>query len=50
VAPGRSRIRNLIKGIILRMPFALHLLRWNYDRKRGGRVVASLIVLAKVTP
>lgn len=48
-APGRSRIRNLIKGIVLRIPFALNILRWNYERKRGGRVFSSLIVLAKVT-
>jgi SAM-dependent methyltransferase len=46
-APGRSRMRNLIKGILLRLPFALRFLRWNYDRKRGGRVYTSLIVLAK---
>ena len=50
MAPGRSRVRNVIKGLILRMPFALRLLRWNYDRKRGRRVVSSLIVLAKATP
>jgi SAM-dependent methyltransferase len=49
-APGRSRIRNLIKGIVLRIPLALNILRWNYERKRGGRVFSSLIVLAKVTP
>jgi predicted TPR repeat methyltransferase len=46
-APGRSRVRNLIKRFILRLPFALDILRWNYDRKRGGRVFTSLIVLAK---
>ena len=46
-APGRSRVRNLIKGLVLRLPFALRLLRWNYDRKRGGRVYTSLVVLTK---
>ncbi len=49
LAPGRSRMRNLIKGLILRIPLALRLLRWNYDRKRAGRVMTSLIVLAKAT-
>ncbi|MGD8813265.1 MAG: methyltransferase domain-containing protein [Anaerolineales bacterium] len=46
-APGRSRLRNITKGIVLRLPFALRFLRWNYERRRGGRVVTSLIVLAK---
>ena len=46
-APGRSRVRNIIKSMILRVPFALRFLRWRYDRNRGGRVVASLIVLSK---
>jgi SAM-dependent methyltransferase len=46
-APGRSRMRNLIKAVVLRLPFALRFLRRNYERKRGGRVFTSLIVLGK---
>lgn len=49
-SPGRSRLRNLLKALILRVPFALRLLRWSYDRTRGGRVLASLIVLSKAAP
>lgn len=49
-APGRSRTRNFIKRLILRLPFALDILQWNYERKRDGRVFTSLIVLSKAVP
>jgi SAM-dependent methyltransferase len=49
-APGRSRLRNMLKSIILRFPFALRTLRWWYDRTRGSKVVTSLIVLSPQRP
>ncbi len=45
-APGRSRRRNLIKKMVVRIPFALNVLRYCYNRVRGVGVYSSLMVLA----
>ena len=44
-SPGRSRLRNLVKKVLVRAPFVLNALRHLYDRARGVRVYSSLVVL-----
>lgn len=43
--PGRSRLRNAVKRIVAWTPLALPILAKAYDRRHGGRVFSSFIVL-----
>ena len=45
LAPGRSGLRNVIKKCVAYTPLALSLLRKRYDRKHGGTIFSSLLVL-----
>jgi SAM-dependent methyltransferase len=44
--PGRSRFRNLIKTVVVHIPFALPLLAKAYELRHDQRIHSSLIVLS----
>lgn len=46
-APGRSRLRNLLKSIAVRTPGALPLLSRLYELKFGRTIFSSFVVLAR---
>ena len=48
-APGRSPLRNAVKRIVRTTPFALRGLAMLYDRKYGGQVYSSFVVLTPDT-
>lgn len=44
--PGRSRVRNALKKVLLHTPFALSTLARIYDALKGQRIYSSFIVLS----
>jgi len=46
-SPGRSTVRNMIKQIVVHIPFALPLLRVCYDAIYGRKIYTSFIVLTQ---
>jgi SAM-dependent methyltransferase len=46
-APARNLTRTIIKRIIFYTPFAIRFLKHRYDKKSGGRVFTSVVVLEK---
>jgi SAM-dependent methyltransferase len=48
-APGRSRLRNLLKQFALHVPFSLAFARYLYKVWKGERIYSSLIVLRPST-
>jgi SAM-dependent methyltransferase len=49
-APARGWLRNTIKRVVVTVPYLLSLLAWVYDRRHGGRVVSSFVVLTPSGP
>ena len=46
-SPGGSTLRNVAKRLVAGTPFALPLLAKLYERRHGGKIFSSFIILTK---
>jgi len=48
-APGRSKVRNIIKQFVLYTPFVLPIIRRSYDIVKGEKIYSSFIILKPIS-